>query len=280
MGLLSNMSRTALIWVLFFLLAGCASTPSEDIDLPERTYYDKAMEALDDNLPTTAARHLKDLETRYPFGELTERAKLDLIYAQFEAGDYIASHATAERFIRNYPNHIALDYVYYMRALSTYKGAETFLGRYLDLNPAERDANEYNKAFAEFADLLQRYPSSDYAADAKARMIYLRNTIAQHEVQVAHYYFKRKAPLSALRRGKEVIQNYPSTPAVEEALAVTIQAYMDLDQLDLAKLNLSVLINSYPDSRFIDDRQRFIPFELPREADPDTLYWVSLGLID
>ncbi|CUB03079.1 outer membrane protein assembly factor BamD [Marinomonas fungiae] len=281
MGFNKTLSRFLTIAGFYTALTACSSNqPTVEPDLPEKEYFRLAQEALDNSLPTTAAEQLKELETRYPFGEYTVPARLDLIYAQFEAGNYAAAHATADRFIKNYPDQSNIDYAYYMRGLSTYRGAETFLGRYLDLNAAERDTAEFDKAFAEFADFLRRFPDSQFAPDAKARMIYLRNLIAEHEVSIAHYYFKRKAPLSALRRGQEVIQNYPSTPAVEEALAITIQAYMDLKLYDEAKLNLSVLADSFPNSKFLNKNKKFIPFELPREADPDLLYWVSLGLIN
>ncbi|SBS24696.1 Outer membrane protein assembly factor BamD precursor [Marinomonas aquimarina] len=281
MGFNKTLSRFLTIAGFYTALTACSSNqPTVEPDLPEKEYFRIAQEALENNLPTTAAEQLKELETRYPFGEYTIPARLDLIYAQFEAGNYAAAHATADRFIKNYPDHVSIDYAYYMRGLSTYRGAETFLGRYLDLNAAERDTAEFDKAFAEFADFLRRFPDSNFAPDAKARMVYLRNLIAEHEISIAHYYFKRKAPLSALRRGQEVVQSYPSTPAVEEALAITIQAYMDLGLYDEAKLNLSVLANSFPNSEFLDKDKKFIPFELPREADPDLLYWVSLGLIN
>jgi outer membrane protein assembly factor BamD len=281
MGFNKTLSRFLTITSFYAVLTACSSNqPTVEPDLPEKEYFRLAQEALDNNLPTTAAEQLKQLETRYPFGEYSIPARLDLIYAQFEAGNYAAAHATAERFIKNYPDNNALDYAYYMRGLSTYKGAETFLGRYLDLNPAERDTSEFDKAFSEFADFLRRFPSSEYAPDAKSRMVYLRNLIAEQELAIAHYYFKRKAPLSALRRGQEVIQHYPSTPSVEEALAVTIQAYMDLGLYEEAKQNLSILVDSFPKSRYLNEDQKFIPFELPREADPDLLYWVSLGMIE
>ncbi|MFD1384181.1 outer membrane protein assembly factor BamD [Rhodanobacter aciditrophus] len=280
MGFIKTLSRFLTIAAIYSVLTACSSGPTIEPDLPEQEYFDKGQEALDNSLPSTAVEHFKNLETRYPFGDYVIRARLDLIYAQHEAGDYIAAHAAADRFIKNYPDNNALDYAYYMRALSTYRGAETFSGRYLNQNPAERDASEFNKAFNEFADFLARFPSSEFAPDAKARMIHLRNMVAEHELNIAHYYFARKAPLSALRRGQEVVQHYPSTPSVEEAIAVTIQAYMDLELYDNAQTNLAVLKTNFPDSQYLDQDGKFIPFELPKEADPDTLYWVSLGLIN
>jgi outer membrane protein assembly factor BamD len=238
-----------------------------------------AQEAIDDNLPTTAIRHLKDLDRRYPFGEYTVRAELDLIYAQLLAGNYIEANATAGSFIKNHPDHLALDYAYYMKGLVTYTSTENFLDSFFSIDPSKRDASDLTKSFNEFADFLARFPESQYAPDAKARMIYLRNIVARHELQVASYYFKRKAPLSALRRAQEVLSHYPEANTTEDALAISVQAYLDLKQFDLAKTNMDVLTQYFPNSRYIDDSGKFIPLELPKDADPDFLYWVSLGAI-
>ncbi|NVK72458.1 MAG: outer membrane protein assembly factor BamD [Oceanospirillaceae bacterium] len=280
MGFHHSLLRFSGIISFSLLIAACSSTKVQEPDLPERVYYDKAQQALEENLPSTAIKHLKDLDSRYPFGEYSIRAELDLIYAQMEASDYIAAHASAERFIKNNPENDSTDYAYYMRALSTYKGAESLMTRYLNLDPSERDSKELNKAFKEFADFTARYPNSTYAPDAKARMYYLREIIARHELQVAHYYLKRKAPLSALRRSQEVIQHYPSTRSTEEALAISIQSYSDLNQPDLMQTNLAVLKKNFPNSSHVDEKGNFIPLKLPNDADPSFLYWVTFGLVD
>jgi outer membrane protein assembly factor BamD len=280
MGFHHSLLRFSGIVSFSLFIVACSSTPVQEPDLPERVYYDKAQQALEDNLPSTAIKHLKDLDSRYPFGELSIRAELDLIYAQIEANETIAAHATADRFIKNHPEHDSLGYAYYMRALSTYKGAESLLSRYLNLDPSERDSKELSKAFNELADFTSRFPNSVYAPDAKARMYYLREMVARHELTVARYYLKRKAPLSALRRSQEVIQNYPSTNSMQEALAVTVQSYNDLQQTNLAQTSLTVLKNSFPDSSYIDEQGNFIPLELPSDAEPSFLYWITFGLID
>ena len=280
MGFYHSLRRITGILSFSFILVACSSQKVQEPDLPERVYYDKAQQALSENLPSTAIKHLKDLDSRYPFGKFSTRAELDLIFAQVEAGEYIAAHATAERFIKNHPDNDAIDYAYYMRALSTYKGAESLLSRYLGLDPSERDSKELTKAFQELADFTARFPDSQYAPDAKARMYFLREMVARHELQVAHYYLKRKAPISALRRGQEVLQHYPSTNSVEEALAVTIQSYQDLNQEELANLNFNVLKTNFPDSEYINEDGNFVRFKLPNDADPGFWYWVSFGLID
>ncbi|ETX09503.1 competence protein ComL [Marinomonas ushuaiensis DSM 15871] len=280
MGFHHSLLRFSGIVSFSLFIVACSSKPVQEPDLPERVYYDKAQQALEENLPSTAIKHLKDLDSRYPFGEFSTRAELDLIYAQMQAGEHIAAHATAERFIKNHPEHDSLGYVYYMRALSTYQGAESLLSRYLNQDPSERDAKELSKAFNELADFTSRFPNNIYAPDAKARMYYLREMVARHELTVARYYLKRKAPLSALRRSQEVIQNYPSTVAVEDALAINVQSYNDLQKTSLAQTNLTVLKQSFPNSSHIDEQGNFIPLELPSDADPSFLYWITFGLID
>lgn len=280
MGFNRSLLRFAGIASFSLLLAACSSKQVQEPDLPEHAYYEKAQQAFAENLPATAVKNLQDLDSRYPFGEFSTRAELDLIYAQYESGDYISAHSTAERFIKNHPDHDAIDYAYYMRALSTYTGSESLLQRYLDSDPSKTDSQELQKAFREMGDFLQRYPNSKYAPDGKARMIFLRNTIARHELQVARYYLKRKAPLSALRRGQAVIDHYPTSTSVEEALAITIQSYNDLKLTDLAQLNLSVLKNNYPNSPHLNKEGNFIPLPLPSDANPSFWYWVSFGLID
>lgn len=280
MGFNHTLLRFAGIASFSLLLAACSSNQVQTPDLPEHAYYEKAQQAFADGLPATAAKNLQDLDSRYPFGEFSTRAELDLIYAQYESGDYASAHATAERFIKNHPDHDALDYAYYMRALSTYSGAQSFLQRYLNSDPSKTDAEVLQKTFRELAELLQRFPKSQYAPDAKARMIFLRNTIARHELQVANYYLKRQAPLSALRRSQVVINHYPTSTAVEDALAISIQSYNDLHLPKLADLNLSVLKKNYPSSSHVDKNGNFIPLKLPSDADPGFWYWVSFGLIN
>lgn len=280
MGFHRSLLRFTGIISFSFLVVACSSKPVHEPDLPEREYYDAAQKALEDGLPTTAIKHLQDLDSRYPFGEYSTRAELDLIYAQYEAGDYIASHASADRFIKNHVDHAALDYVYYMRALSTYSGTQTLLSRYLSVDPSDRDSKEFTQAFNELADLLARFPNSQYAPDAKARMQYLREIIAKHEVNVAFYYLKRKAPLSALRRSQEVIQHYPSSNSMERALAISIQSYQDLEQDELAQVNTEVLAVNFPSSEYLNEQGQFKRLKLPNDADPSFWYWVSFGLID
>ena len=275
MGLRKSLLQLSGFVGISLLLGACSNTPVQEPDLPESEYYQNAQEAFDQGRPLVAVKNLKDLDSRYPFGEFSQRAELELIYAYFLASDYISAHANAERFIKKYPEFETIDYVFYYRALSTFKANQTLSTRFLNQDPRQRDTNELVKAFREFADLLKRFPESTYASDAKARMVYLRNTIAKHELQVAKYYFKRNAPLAALHRGQTVLNQYPSSDSIEEALAITVQAY-----IELADQNLEVLANNYPKSKYLDENGQLIIPPKPKDADPDFWYWVTLGWMD
>lgn len=280
MGLRHSLLRLLGIISFSFIIAACTTVKKVEPDLPEEEYYQEAQKALEQGRPTLAVSQLTDLDLRYPFGKYSEQAKIQLIYANYLAGDYVAAHAAAERFIKNYPSHKQLDYAFYYRALSTYKAAETLSYRYLNQQLNQRDTSDFIQAFNEFASLLKRYPNSAHNVDAKARMVFLRNTIAEHEIQVARYYFKRNAPLAALKRGQTVIDDYPSSNSLEDALAIIVQAYNLLDEADLAAKNLALLQTNYPQSNYLDQQGNFITPDTPADAAPSFWYWISLGLID
>ncbi|TBR38243.1 outer membrane protein assembly factor BamD [Marinomonas agarivorans] len=281
MGLRHSLLRLSGIVVFSFVLVACSNAPKKiEPDLPEDEYYQEAQKALEQGRPTLAVAHLTDLDLRYPFGKYSQQAKIELIYANYLAGDYAASHAAADRFIRNFPDSKQLDYAFYYKALSTYKSAESLSFRYLNQDLSQRDTSEFVQSFNEFAALLKRYPNSAYSIDAKARMIFLRNTIAEHEIKVARYYFKRNAPLAALNRGQTVLKDYPSSNSIEAALGIIVQAYNELEEKELATRYLALLRTNYPQSSFLDKQGNFITPKKPADANPGFWYWISLGLID
>ncbi|WP_372864619.1 outer membrane protein assembly factor BamD [Spongiibacter sp.] len=238
-------------------LAGCASEPNRQ-ELSEREIYETAQGYLNSKNFSLAIQNLQLLESRYPFGPYAEQAQLEIIYAYYRGGDNEAAIAAADRFIRLHPQHEKVDYAYYMRGLSNYTEGEGLLERFIPTDMTQRDPGSAIQSFEDFRQLLQRFPDSVYADDARARMIYLRNRLARYEINVANYYFKRKAYLAAANRGRYVIENLPQTPAVPDALAVMVQAYLLLGMNDLAEQSLNVLRQNYPDHPNLDKNGKFI----------------------
>lgn len=264
------------------VLAGCSGKDQKPAEMGEREIYEAAQRNLKDESYALAIRNLQLLEARYPFGPYASQAQLELIYAHYRNYEPEAAIAAADRFIRLHPQHPNIDYAYYMRGLANYTEGTGLLDRFLPTDTTQRDPGSAIQAFDDFQQLLYRFPDSRYAPDAEARMTYLRARLARYEINVANYYFKRKAYLAAANRGRYVVENFPQTPAVADGLAVMVQAYQLLGLNDLAEDALSVLRENYPDHPSLDARGRFKSnFQLGRAGNQRSwLNVLTLGLLD
>jgi outer membrane protein assembly factor BamD len=195
-----------------------------------------------------AIKHFEGLEALYPFSSYEEQSQIDSIYAYYESGDYDSAAAAADRFIRLYPRSEHIDYVYYMKGMSHYQVNRGFASKYVNLDLAKRDLSSANQAFDDFAQLVQLYPDSPYAASAKLRMIALRNLMAQHELEVGEYYYRRGSYLAAANRGDYVVEHYQQAPAIVPALGLMVRSYRLLGLSDMANRALSILQYNYPNS--------------------------------
>ena len=242
----------------------CACSGNEESDLPEGAnssefeLYQEAQRYLKNKNYDLAVQALQLLESRYPFGRFAEQAQLELIYAQFNNYEHEAAIEAADRFIRLHPQHPNVDYAYYMKGLIAYSANQGLLDRLLGKDISKRDVDFARESFADFSQLLARYPDSPYAPDARARMVYLRNLLARSEINVANYYFRRGAYLAAVNRGRYVVENFPHTPAVADGLAVMVQGYRLLELDDLAQDALDVLVLNHPDHPALDKDGQFI----------------------
>lgn len=252
--------KYALIIFLSMLVYGCSGNdelPDISTDTGEQQMYEDAQRSLGNKNFDLAVRSLQMLESRYPFGKYAEQAQLELIYAHYGAYEHEAAIEAADRFIRLHPQHPSADYAYYMKGLAAYTSNEDIFARFLPTDETLRDTSHAKESFAEFAQLLSRYPDSPYAADAKARMVHLRNLLARHEINVANYYFRRGAYLSAANRGRYVVENFQKTPAVADGLAVMAQGYILLGLNDLARDSIDTLALNYPNHPSLDKNGEF-----------------------
>lgn len=272
------------VLLLLFSLAlwGCSSNDElpDMADTGEQDMYEQAQDYLENASYSQAVRALQLLESRYPFGKYAEQAQLELIYAHYQAYEHEAAVEAADRFIRLHPQHPNVDYAYYMKGLSAYTSNSDIFDRFVPTDPAERDTSHAKEAFAEFSQLVARFPASPYAADARARMIYLRNLLARHEIMVANYYFRRGAYLAATNRGAFVVENFQRTPAVADGLAVMAQGYILLGYNDLARDTIAVLALNYPDHESLDENGEFQSVYTLDGLQRSWINKVSFGLFD
>ncbi|TDO10534.1 MULTISPECIES: outer membrane protein assembly factor BamD [Halomonas] len=269
MRVITAPARLASLLLAGVLLASCASTDSQKDELEgvaERQLYEEAREALEDGRYTTAINRLEAIDTRYPFGEHAQQAQLELIYAYYTTEDWEGARAAASRFIRLHPDHPQVDYAYYMRGMAAWQAGRFSLERLRLIDIAKRDLGATRDAYGDFRELIQRFPNSQYAPDARQRIVYLRNVLARHELHVADFYLRKGAYLAAVERGRWVIEHYPQSEATHDALAVMVEGYLGLNMLDRARETLQVLIDNAPDH----DQLRGRTFE-PRYVDAPAL---------
>lgn len=243
--------RLPSIFLISLLLSACTLLPEqidETKDWSAKRLYSEAKAQLNSKNYEKAIEYFELLEARYPFGRYAQQAQLEIAYAYYKYEEPDLAIAAAERFIKVYPRHPNIDYAWYLKGLTNYNRGKSLVTRYLPQDPAERDTFNMQAAYADFEQLMQRYPDSIYATDSAQRMIHLRNNMAEHEIHVADYYMRRHAYVAAANRGKNVIENYQGTPSVPDALIVTVRAYRKLGADDLAADALRVLQMNYPDN--------------------------------
>jgi outer membrane protein assembly factor BamD len=197
-----------------------------------------------------AIGYFQKLESRFPHGVYATQAQLEIAYAHYKKQDPISCVAAADRFIKLHPNHPNVDYAYYLKGLASFN-ERGMVEKATAQEISDRDPKTLKLSFAAFKELTERYPKSRYFKDATQRMVYLVNTLSQGELHVARYYMKRQAYLAALNRAKYVLEYYPNSNAVEEALVISVSAYDYMDLQDLKEDALRVLKTNYPQNPMI-----------------------------
>lgn len=241
--------------ILTCWLAGCSifGAPTE-IDETRGMQAPRLYEEGEKNMRTRdydrAIKYFQTLESRYPYGTYATQAQLETAYAYFKKGDPTLCIATADRFIKLHPNHPNLDYAYYLKGLATFN-ERGIVEKLTKQQISDRDPKTLRESFFSLKELITRYPNSRYSKDAVQRMAYLANALADHEIHVARYYMNRTAYVAGLNRAKFVVENYPDSLAVEEALIIMISAYDALEMTDLKQDTLRILQTNYPQSRIL-----------------------------
>jgi outer membrane protein assembly factor BamD len=238
-----------------FGLSGCSSPPKEDpnsTQAVERLYAD-AKDDIASGSFDSAIKTLERIEGRAAGTLLAQQATLDLAYAQYRTGERAAALATLDRFIKLHPSSPALDYALYLRGLVNFNDTLGFLGSLAQQDLSERDQQASRDSYQAFKQLVTQFPQSRYAEDAKLRMDYIVNALANYELHVARYYLRRSAFVAAANRAQQVVQEYPQSPANEEALFIMQLSYRFLGLEQLRADTERILKQNFPNSRFNEE---------------------------
>lgn len=228
----------ALILIVAVTGSGCAKWFKKDknaeVSAPVEQMYQKAHDSMRKNNWDRAETDFRALIAQYPYGAYTEQALVETAYAQYKAGKRDDAVSTIDKFIRTYPNQRNVPYMYYLRGLANANSDMVFLQRVWRLDSSRRDLAAPNQAYSDFAQVVEHYPNSRYAADARQRMAVLRNIFARHELDTALYYLNRKAWIAAATRAKYLLETYPQSIYQNDAVATLAEAYTQLGNQTLA----------------------------------------------
>lgn len=241
-----------IIYIAIALSLG-ACGPKKEVDITaswsvERFYREARQELLRENY-LTAIEYYETLESRYPFGKFATQAQIDVAYAYFKFNEPDSAITAIDRFVKLHPRHESVDYAYYLKGLVNYGRGGTLLDFISERDMAEFDKNLILTAYDDFKLLVQRFPTSKYAADASKRMIYLRDELARADYKVASYYASRQAWVAVANRTKFILQNFQGSSVVRPALELQLQAYQQLGLDALARDTQRIIdLNNNQDS--------------------------------
>jgi outer membrane protein assembly factor BamD len=227
-------------------LVGCGRNNTVEDAGPE-ALYERGYGAMESSNYVGAVQYFKALEASYPFSPETRQAQLDLIYLYARSQQPELAIDAAEQFERENPTHPRLDYCLYMRGRTYFDQAPNILERMFKVDLSLRPPKDTLRSFSTFQELIRRFPNSEYAPDARQRMTFLRNRLAQYENHVAEYYIRRGAYIAAVNRAKYALEHYPEAPELERTLQILVASYEQLGMSDLAADTRRVLRESFGD---------------------------------
>ena len=206
---LSRPARSAVLALCLALLAvgGCSHNKGNLLQSPAEMYKKahKSLEAYDFN---SAIKQYERLTASFPFTDEARQARLDLIYAYYRAGEGESATDAADTFIRENPTHPRVDYAWYIKGLVEFDKPPNAIEALFRADLSKRPPINARKSFAAFKTVVEQYPKSEYAHDSLQRMVYLRNRLANYEVHVARYYYKRGAYVAAAQRAKSSLDQF------------------------------------------------------------------------
>jgi len=230
------------VLVLGLSLGACSmfGHKRETVDtMPVEKLYATAHDDVMNGDYAAATKAYQRLIARFPSGDYNEQAQLELAYSQYKDNQPDDAYSTVNRFIKTYPTHKHVDYAYYLRGLINFGRTSGVIERFVSRegSQARRDQAYNLQAFDDFSELARRFPDSAYTADARQRMIYLRN----------------EAFIASADRAQYVVEHYQQAPQTGDALAILARSYLALDQKQQAENVRKVLALNYPDHPYLTD---------------------------
>jgi len=235
----------ALIALTSFAIAACSSGNKEVEQASVDDLYAKGAAALQEGSYSDSIRYLKAATERFPGSTYQEQAMLDLIYANYKTQDYTATLVTVDNYLHQFPQSPNL------AGLTNLATADNMIQDFFGIDRATRETTSMKTAFSNFQSLVRAFPNSPYSQDAVARMAYIKDSLARHELEIAKFYAKRDAWVAVANRVVGMLQQYPDAKATYEGLFLMKEAYEKMGLQQLASQTQQV-IDANKDKQFAD----------------------------
>lgn len=256
----------AIIAMVVFL-AGCSGMQLDHTaNWNAHQLYQAGKTEMESSSYTTAIDYFTKLLARYPYGVLAQQSMLDIAYSYYRAGEAEKALAQLDSFSKTYPQHPYIDYALYMKGVVEYEKNISFFKRLLPTDLSQTDPTPLKNAFDLFAQLVERFPQSEYAEDARYRMIFLHNLLGKHDLEIADFYLRKGDFVAAAARAKNILEHYETTPSAPYALAIMIRAYRELGQKLLADDAMRVFNMNYVDSLESPEIKRYLQGNIHKQA--------------
>ena len=247
-------ARTTIVVGLCALaLAGCAGNKKPKTRLayeerPVELLYSTGADRLDRGLWGQAVDYFQEVERQHPYSEWSRRSILMQAFAHYQSNNYSDAIADADRFIQLYPGNPSAAYAHYIKAICYFE-------QIVDVG---RDQAATGQALDNLRDVVQRYPRTEYAADARLKIDMVNDQLAGKEMTVGRYYLRNGDTLAAIGRFRTVVDRYQTTSHTPEALYRLVEAYLTVGLVEEAKRNGAVLGYNYPGDPWYNDAYKLL----------------------
>ncbi|MGB3446067.1 MAG: outer membrane protein assembly factor BamD [Xanthobacteraceae bacterium] len=258
-GLRSRILLAACMMAFAAGLGGCSSMgdmwdkfkAKDDsfVDEPADKLYNEGLYMMNhENDPRSASKKFEEVDRQHPYSDLARKSLLMSAYAYYNAGDYDNCIGAATRYVTLHPGSPDAAYAQYLIASSQYD----------QIPDVSRDQGRTEKAIAALEEVVRKYPTSEYAANAKKKLEGARDQLAAKEMSIGRYYMEKRDFSAAINRYKTVVTRYQTTRHVEEALARLTEAYMSIGIVSEAQTAAAILGHNFPDSRWYQDAYNLV----------------------
>jgi len=250
---MSLVRKTAFV-ICMAAVSACSATDERNADfavdevIAPDTLYNQALANLDAGDLTESQKRLADLDRQHPYSEYSRRSLILNTFISYRKGDYAEAANSGNRFLQLYPGDKDAAYAQYIIGMSYFKR----------MPHITRDQSVTSNAYNAMNALVEKYPESEYVDDARKKMLITQDQLAGKEMLVGRYYQERREFLASINRYRKVVENYPNTRHVEEALARLTESYFSLGLIEEAQNSAAVLGHNFPDSQWYADSYRLL----------------------